>query len=135
MQDFLHANQDDVQDDIERYKRMISTDKELYFDVHQIESISDFYIEKGLYDKASHVLQIGMKQHPLASSLKAKYAGILADNGQLDEAYELLLEIAPLEENRITSYNVCYTKLLRSQLTIPTSNTKVNIYYRKTTIQ
>ncbi len=99
MQDFLHANQDDVQDDIERYKRMISTDKELYFDVHQIESISDFYIEKGLYDKASHVLQIGMKQHPLASSLKAKYAGILADNGQLDEAYELLLEIAPLEEN------------------------------------
>ena len=87
MQEFLHTNHDDVQGAVERFKQMISTEKEVYFDVHQIESVFEFYVDKNLLDKAAQILHIGLSQHPQASSLQVK--------------------------NRITSYNVCYTKLLR----------------------
>lgn len=97
MQDFLHTNHDDVLEAVERFERMISTEKEVYFDVHQIESIFEFYIEKYLFEQADRILQIGLRQHPQASSLRVKQAGILADQGQLDAALSLLKQVAPIE--------------------------------------
>ncbi|MCU4175944.1 tetratricopeptide repeat protein [Carboxylicivirga sp. N1Y90] len=106
MQDFLHASQDDVLEAVERFERMVSTDKEVYFDVHQVENIFEFYLDKNLIDQAEQILAIGLKQHPQATSLKVKKAGLLADNNQLEQALILLQEVAPIES---TNYEVFIT--------------------------
>lgn len=97
MQDFLHTNHDDVLEAVERFERMISTDKEVYFDVHQVENIFDFYLEKSLLKQAEQILQIGLRQHPQSTTLLVKKAGLLADDNHLDEALDLLLQVAPIE--------------------------------------
>ncbi|WP_212216508.1 tetratricopeptide repeat protein [Carboxylicivirga linearis] len=97
MQDFLHANHDDVVEAVKRFERMISKDKEVFFDVHQVENIFDFYLEKSLLKQAEQILQIGLRQHPQSTSLLVKKAGFLADSNQLDDALGILLKVAPIE--------------------------------------
>ncbi len=99
MQEFLHTNSDDVDEDIERYRKMVTNDKELYFDVHQIENIFEFYIEKGLFDEADRVLQIGLRQHPNATSLLLKNATSLSDKDKIDEAMIILGKLAKIEHS------------------------------------
>ena len=72
MQDFLHASHDEALHSIERFEKMISSDKIEYFDVHQIENIYDFYFDKNQIKQAEHILKIGIQQHPQASSLQVK---------------------------------------------------------------
>ncbi|WP_289054661.1 tetratricopeptide repeat protein [Carboxylicivirga marina] len=97
MQDFLRASHDEALQAIERFEKMISTDKIEYFDVHQIESIYDFYFEKNLTDQAAKILDIGLSQHPNAASLIVKKAMLIAENGDIDEALEHLYKIEPIE--------------------------------------
>jgi tetratricopeptide (TPR) repeat protein len=99
MQDFLHASHDEALQAIERYEKMISADKIEFFDVHQIESIYDFYFEKNLPDQAEQILSIGLSQHPNSSSLLVKKAMLIAENGQLDEALDILKSVAPIESS------------------------------------
>jgi len=97
MQDFLHASQDEVLEAVERFERMISTEKVVYFDVHQVENIFEFYLEKSLFDQADKIIEIGLNQHPQATSLLVKKASLYADQGRKEEALELLRIVAPIE--------------------------------------
>lgn len=97
MQDFLHSNHDDVFEAIERFERMINTEREVYFDVHQVENIFEFYLEKSLIKQAEQILQIGLRQHPQSTTLLVKKAGLLADDNKFDEATEILFSVAPIE--------------------------------------
>ena len=99
MQEFLHTNNDDVQEDIERYKQMVSAEKELYFDVHQIENIYEFYLEKDMFDEAEKILGIGLRQHPNASSLLLKHASSLSDKGKLQDAQNILEKLIRFESS------------------------------------
>ncbi len=99
MQEFLHTNNDDVQEDLERYKKMVSAEKELYFDVHQIENIHEFYLEKNLLEEADKILDIGLRQHPNATSLLLKKASALSDKGKLQEAEVILEKLTKLENS------------------------------------
>lgn len=97
MQDFLHTSHDEVLQVVERFEKMIGTDKVEYFDVHQIETIFEFYYDNNLPDQAERILNIGLAQHPDSSSLLVKKAIFIADHGDINEAFQLLVEIAPIE--------------------------------------
>ncbi|NPA37650.1 MAG: tetratricopeptide repeat protein [Chlorobi bacterium] len=97
MQEFLHTNNDDIQEDIERYRKMINSEKEVYFDVHQIENIFEFYVEKELFDEAEKILNIGLRQHPNATSLQLKKASFLSDKGKFNEAGLILEKLTKIE--------------------------------------
>ncbi|MCG8580947.1 MAG: hypothetical protein MI866_13580 [Bacteroidales bacterium] len=99
MQDFLHASHDEALQAIERYEKMISADKIEFFDVHQIESIYDFYFDKNLPEQAEKILTIGLAQHPNSSSLLVKKAVLIAENGEYDEALNILKAVAPIESS------------------------------------
>ncbi len=99
MQEFLHTNSDDVQEDLERYKKMVSAEKELYFDVHQIENIYDFYLDKDMFDEAEKILEIGLRQHPNATSLLLKKASSLSDKGKLTDAQLILEKLTTIEKS------------------------------------
>lgn len=104
MQDFLHASHDDVLQAIERFEKMISAEKVEYFDVHQIENIYDFYYEKNLIEHAQQILTIGLSQHPDSPALMVKKAIFMAEHGNIDEAYKLLKELAPLDASNPDVY-------------------------------
>lgn len=99
MQDFLHASHDEALHSIERFEKMISTDKIEYFDVHQIENIYDFYFEKNKITQAEQILDIGLSQHPQSSSLLVKKALLLAENGEITDAQHILENVAPIESS------------------------------------
>ncbi len=98
MQDFLHASHNEVFEAVERFERMISAEKVVYFDVHQVENIYEFYLDKNLLNQAEQIIEIGLKQHPQTTSLLVKKASLLADLGKKDEALGILKTIAPIED-------------------------------------
>ncbi len=104
MQDFLHASHDEVLQAIERFEKMISTEKIEYFDVHQIENIYDFYFEKSLIEQAQQILNIGLSQHPDSPSLLIKRAMLMAEHDDIDEALKLLRGLAPLDSSNPDVY-------------------------------
>ncbi|TAJ08061.1 hypothetical protein DMA11_21795 [Marinilabiliaceae bacterium JC017] len=97
MQDFLHASHDEVKEALEQFEQMLNNEKELYFDVHQIENIYDFYSDNNKQDEADRILQIGLKQHPQATSLQIKQASLLTDRGNYEEARQLLERLVQIE--------------------------------------
>jgi len=97
MQDFLHASHDEILEAVERFERMINTEKVVYFDVHQVENIYEFYLDKSLFNQAGHILEIGLEQHPQATGLLVKQASLFADQGKINQAYEILMRVAPIE--------------------------------------
>ena len=99
MQEFLHANNDDIKEDVERFRKMITNEKELYFDVHQVENIYDFYLDKDMNDEAGKILDIGLRQHPYATSLLLKKATLLSEKGELESARTILEKLALIEFN------------------------------------
>ena len=90
MQDFLQGNFEDTNDSIERFETMNSINRELYFDVHQIENLFDYYLENNQLDLAEQILSIGLKQHPDAIPLQIKLSIILSEQGLYDESIEIL---------------------------------------------
>lgn len=104
MQDFLHASHDEALQAVERFEKMVSTDKVEYFDVHQIESIYDYYLEKNDIKQAEKILSVGLSQHPNASSLQVKQAILIADHGDIDVAHKMLLSIIPIESTNVDAF-------------------------------
>ena len=90
MQDFLQGNFDDTNESLERFEAMNSINHELYFDVHQIENLFDYYLENNQLQLAEQILSVGLKQHPDAIPLQIKLSIILSEQGFFDEAIEIL---------------------------------------------
>jgi tetratricopeptide (TPR) repeat protein len=98
MQDFLQGNFDDTNESLERLQDMHSAKKEVYFDVHQIENLFEYYLESNEFDKAEHILTVGMKQHPSSIALKIKSTVLLAERGFFDEAIAILESYNSIEQ-------------------------------------
>jgi tetratricopeptide (TPR) repeat protein len=97
MQEFLHTNHDEAPEDIDRFEKMVAGKKELYFDVHQIENIFEFYLDNDKYEKADRILQLGLRQHPSSTSLLLKQASVLSDQGRVEEAQDILDRLTSIE--------------------------------------
>lgn len=90
MQDYLQGNFEETNEALERFESMTNENREVYFDVHQIENLFEFYIDNSRYDLAEKILTIGLKQHPQAHTLQVKSTILLAEQGMYDEALEIL---------------------------------------------
>ncbi|WP_026475548.1 tetratricopeptide repeat protein [Alkaliflexus imshenetskii] len=99
MHESWQANYNDIKGEIERFEQMENGQKTFYFDVHTIENIFDFYTDKFQFEKAEKALQIGIRQHPDATSLQAKHAIILMEKGEDDRAIKLMESLLQLEQS------------------------------------
>lgn len=97
MQEFFHANQDETNETIERFEKMLRGERTLYFDVHEIESLYDYFVEMGNFDFAQKVLAAGLSLHPDAITLKIRQASLLTDQDMLDEALALLYALVKID--------------------------------------
>ncbi|PWE00661.1 tetratricopeptide repeat protein [Marinilabilia rubra] len=110
------AHFNEVKEAVERFEKMEYTGKEFFFDVHSIENIFDFYIDKLQYNKAERIITIGIKQHPDASTLKVKQAIIFIEKGRLAKACALLENLLLIEKSNPEVYlNLGYVYLRDGQ--------------------
>ncbi|TCO09148.1 tetratricopeptide repeat protein [Natronoflexus pectinivorans] len=130
MHESWHTNYNNIKEEIERFEQMENGHKNHFFDVHTIENIFDFFSDKFQFEKAERVLQIGIHQHPYATSLKIKQAIVLIEKGEDQEAIHLLEELQNLEKsnpevylnlglvylrnNRINDAIICFNNALES---------------------
>ena len=54
---------------VARYERSQSEGRPCYFDVDELEEISDFYLKKGRNKDSSEVVDLGLKLHPNSTIL------------------------------------------------------------------
>lgn len=94
----------DLQAVMNKYNDMLEKKKLYFFDVHEFESIIDYYANAFNLNKASEAVNYAMQQHPSASSIKLKKAQILIDKGQVDLGLEYLQEIKGLEGSNYEYY-------------------------------
>ena len=98
-------------------------------DVQGAIGFANYLMKKGEVDKALNVLVEAQKTHPDNGTVLELQSRLLLKLGRIDEASSLLERVEALypgkgypllvqaylhfHQPRITSYNVCYTKLLR----------------------
>jgi tetratricopeptide (TPR) repeat protein len=99
MQDSLQGNFDDTNEALERFESMNNIQRSMYFDVHQVESLFDHYLENNQIDQAQHILTIGLQQHPTSIPLKLKASQLLAERGEYDGAIEILEQFGGIEKD------------------------------------
>jgi len=97
MQEFSHADQERTREAVERFEELVKTNQKSYFDVHQIETIFDFYHEESNFDKADMVINMGINLHPTSTSLQLKKSTILIEQFKDEEALEILNYLKKVE--------------------------------------
>jgi tetratricopeptide (TPR) repeat protein len=110
------AHFNEVKEAVERFEKMEYKGQECFFDVHSIENIFDFYIDKLQFNKAERIIEIGIKQHPDAPVLKVKQAIMFIEKGQLVKAAVLLENLLLIEKSNPEVYlNLGYVYLRDGQ--------------------
>jgi tetratricopeptide (TPR) repeat protein len=104
MHESWQANYNEIKEEIERFELMESGEQTFYFDVHTVETIFDFFSEKFQFEKAERILQIGILQHPNATSLQSKQAIIHMEKGDDDTAISLMERLLKLEHSNPEIY-------------------------------
>ncbi len=99
MHHFPRRDRNEDREAINRFERRSDNPSDAYFDVHQIEIIHDYYIETGNFERALEAIEIGLNQHPMATSLMLRKATLLMDSARFDEAKTILLLLSKIESN------------------------------------
>ena len=82
---------------INRFEEMINRNASCYFDIHEFETIIDYYLEQHNFNNAKAAIERGLKQHPASSTIKLRLAQIYIQNGKPSKGLHFLREIEPLE--------------------------------------
>jgi tetratricopeptide (TPR) repeat protein len=90
---------DDFQEAVGRFRKMVKSNTSEYFDVFEVEGIVDYFLEDGRFKLAKKAVETGMKLHPSSISIKIRQAQILMHEGKLEECLDLLNKIEKIETN------------------------------------
>ncbi len=116
MRNSQSAHFNEVKEAVKRFELMEVRRQSVFFDVHTIENIFDFYADKLQFDKAARVIELGIKLHPQATSLKVRKADIYIESDLDDQALSLLNELLVLEPSNPEIYlNLGWLYLRRKQ--------------------
>lgn len=75
---------------IERFEQMLETRRPCFFDVEDVETLADYYLEKGNHFKARQAIQHGLDMHPDSSALMLKQAHALMMIKEPQKALKIL---------------------------------------------
>ena len=91
--------EDDFQEAVARFKKMVKSDTSKYFDVFEVEGIVDLFLEDGRIKLAKKAVETGLRLHPNSISIKIRQAQVLMHEGKLEECLELLNMAQLVETN------------------------------------
>ncbi|MFN2424422.1 MAG: tetratricopeptide repeat protein, partial [Cryomorphaceae bacterium] len=81
---------DGDEDSVERFEDMLRSNASYFFDVDEIESVCDFYFDRGNHTKARKAIEHGLELHPGSNSLLLKKAHTLLMAKQPRKALKIL---------------------------------------------
>lgn len=102
MQMFEEEDFDDLP--LAKFESMLKTNKILFFDSEDFESIILHYLDEGKISLAKKALKLALEQHPHSTGLKLAHVEILIYGGKFDLAEKILSEIQQLEPNNEEIY-------------------------------
>jgi len=82
--------EDNVLELVERYERNLSEGHPGYFDVDELEDISDYYQKRGKYQDSTAVVEMGLRLHPNSSILMLKRATLYLEIGEAQRALQII---------------------------------------------
>ncbi len=107
---------------IDRYREMLKRNKPGFFDVFEFENIIEYFLDHKNFDSAKSAAQLGLQQHPSATSIQLKYANILIENGKPSEGLSIIRRIEMLENSNFELFlfkGLAYNMLDRQDLATP----------------
>ncbi|MFW5978814.1 MAG: tetratricopeptide repeat protein [Bacteroidia bacterium] len=90
-------NENDFDELIDRYEKMLKSGQSDYFDVEDLEYILDYYVDTDQEGKALRAVKYGLRLHPEALSLVVKKAHILLKNKSPKKALTALDQIGSMD--------------------------------------
>ena len=96
--------EDDFQEAIARFKKMVKSQTSKYFDVFEVEGIVDHFLEDGRIKLAKKAVEAGLRIHPSSVSIKIRKAQVLMNEGKLEESLDLLSMVEKIETNNPDIY-------------------------------
>lgn len=91
--------EDDFEEAVARFKKMVKTHTNKYFDVFEVEGIVDHFLEDGRIKLAKKAVEAGLRLHPTSVAIKIRQAQVLMHEGKLEECLELLSLAERIETN------------------------------------
>lgn len=82
---------------ISRYENSVRRGNPCYFEVDEMETIINHYMDDEMPGKAMDAVQYGRKLHPNSTSLLVKQARLYADTGQTKEALSIIKYIETID--------------------------------------
>jgi tetratricopeptide (TPR) repeat protein len=95
---------DDFEEAVARFRKMVKTNTSKYFDVFEVEGIVDHFLEDGRIKLAKKAVETGLKLHPASVSIKIRQAQVFMHEGRLEECIELLSMAEKVETNNPDLY-------------------------------
>ena len=83
---------------IERYEKSLSEGHPGYYDVDELEDLSEYYLTQGKQKESGAVIEMGLKLHPNNSTLLLKRVTLFVEVGDYQRALHIL-ERLPEKEN------------------------------------
>lgn len=88
---------DDIMQLVDRFNKMLSHDKQAYFDTDEFESLIDFFIAHFAYSKCEQVINYALKQYPNNISFLLRKASIYSITSRENQAINLLKRIEKID--------------------------------------
>ncbi len=81
---------EEIVEAVKRFKKMIKNDSFEYFDVFEIEGMTDYFLDEGKIKLARMAVANGLNIHPASTVLQIKNAQILLVDGKAEECLEII---------------------------------------------
>jgi len=96
--------EDDFQEAVARFKKMVKSNTSKYFDVFEVEGIIDHFLEDGRIKLAKKAVEAGLRLHPSSISIKIRQAQVLMNEGKLEECLAIISMAEKIETNNPELY-------------------------------
>jgi len=83
---------------VKRYEQAISEGRPAYYDVDELEDLSEYYLSHGKRQESGAVIELGLKLHPNNSLLLLKRATLYVEIGELQHALRILDKLPEKED-------------------------------------
>lgn len=99
-----HFEDDDFEEAVARFRKMVKTNTSKYFDVFEVEGIVDHFLEDGRIKLAKKAVETGLRLHPASVSIKIRQAQVFLHEGRLEDCLELISMAEKVETNNPDLY-------------------------------
>jgi tetratricopeptide (TPR) repeat protein len=84
-----------VPESVRRYKMMLKTQERTYFDLSEFEEIIEYFLERGLIEKAEEALAHAQKTYPNSKEIYLKEAQVMVEKKDFVATENILSELHP----------------------------------------